>query len=222
MAVDDREVVVVILLAHEAAGVLAEGAHLVLERLRIADQLRFIEHVVDGLHDLVAHLDAHADVDGAGRVGDVVARAELVEPVRAAAAGGDDRVPGVDLVRVAALRKVRAEADAVPDDEVGAGAAEADLYAVFEQVLFDGGVDFLRLFGAEVADRAVDELQAGLDRALADLLDGVLFAHALDVLVRAEFEVNRVGVVDQGLREVVADELRQVAADLGREGELAV
>ena len=93
---------------------------------------------------------------------------------------------------------------------------------IFEQVLFDGGVDFLRLFGAEVADRAVDELQAGLDRALADLLDGVLFAHALDVLVRAEFEVDRVGVVDQGLREIVADELRQVAADLGREGELAV
>ena len=170
----------------------------------------------------VSHLDAHADVDSAGRVGDAVARAELVEPVRAAAAGRDDRVRGENLVFVFAFLQARAEAGAVPDDEVGAGAAEAKLHAVFGEVIFDRRIDLLCLFGAEVADRAIDELQAGLDRALADLLCGLLFAHALHVRVRAEFEVDRVGVIDQLLREIVADELRQVAADLGGEGELAV
>ena len=43
----DREVVVVVLLTDESAGILAERAYLVLERLRIADQLGFIQHLVD-------------------------------------------------------------------------------------------------------------------------------------------------------------------------------
>ena len=40
--------------------------------------------------------------------------------------------------------------------------------------------------------------------------------------VRAEFEVDAVGVVDQILRVLRADERREIAADLVREGELAI
>ena len=47
-------------------------------------------------------------------------------------------------------------------------------------------------------------------------------ADALDVAVRAEFEVDAVGVVDQILRVLRADERREIAADLVREGELAI
>ena len=46
-----------------------------------------------------------------------------------------------------------------------------DLYAALQQVLFDGIVDILCLFRAEMADRAVDQLQSCLNGALTDLLD---------------------------------------------------
>ena len=39
MTVDDGEIVVVILLADESAGILAEGTNLILEREGIADEL---------------------------------------------------------------------------------------------------------------------------------------------------------------------------------------
>lgn len=47
VSVDDGKVVVIVLLADEAAGILAERANLVLERLGIADELRLVENVVD-------------------------------------------------------------------------------------------------------------------------------------------------------------------------------
>ena len=97
VAVHDGEIVVVILLRNKAAGILAERADLVLERRGIADELGLIEHLVDGLHDLVAHLDAHTDIHGAGLVGDAVLGAERFKPVRTAAARGDDRASGFDL-----------------------------------------------------------------------------------------------------------------------------
>ena len=90
VAVDHGEVVVVVFLRHEAAGVLAEGADLVLPRLRVADELGLVQHLVDLFHDLVAALDADADVHGAGLMGNVVLGAELFQPVCATASGADD------------------------------------------------------------------------------------------------------------------------------------
>ena len=78
VAVHHRQVVVVVLLADEAAGVLAEGADLVLEGLGIAHQLGLVQHPVHHLHDLVADLHPDADVHGARLVGDVVLGAELL------------------------------------------------------------------------------------------------------------------------------------------------
>lgn len=40
-----------------------------------------IQHTVDRFHDLVAHLDAHADVDRAGLVLHTVLEANLLQPV---------------------------------------------------------------------------------------------------------------------------------------------
>ena len=94
MAVDHGQVVVVVLLADKAARVLAEGADLVLERLGIPHQLRLVEHPVDRLHHLVAHLHPHADIHRARLVGDVVLRAQALQPVRPPAAGGDDCAGG--------------------------------------------------------------------------------------------------------------------------------
>ena len=154
VSVDHGEVVVVILLADKAAGVLTEGAHLVPVGLGVADQLGFVEHAVDGLHDLVAHLDTDANVHCAGLMGDVMFCAEAFQPVRAAPSGGDDRMVAVNLLGVRTVGNVDAFADLVFQNEVPALVAKQDLHAVIEQMLFDGIVQALRLFGAQMTNGA--------------------------------------------------------------------
>ena len=130
VAVHHRQVVVVVLLADEAAGVLAEGADLVLEGLGIAHQLGLVQHPVHHLHDLVADLHPDADVHGAGGVGDVVLGAELLQPVGAPAAGGHHGVLGVDLQVGLAVGDGHALADLVLQDQVAALIAEVHLHPV--------------------------------------------------------------------------------------------
>ena len=78
VTVHNGEPGVVIFLTHKAAGILTEGANLVLEGLRIADELRFVENAVDRLHDLIPNLDANADVNGAGLMGNPVLGADAL------------------------------------------------------------------------------------------------------------------------------------------------
>jgi len=223
VAVDDGEVVVVVLLRHEAAGVLAEGAHFVFPGLRVADELGLIEHLVHLFHDFVAALDADADVHGAGLVGDVVLGTDLFEPVGAAAAGADDHGVAVDGPGfAAALTQQHALALLVLEDDVLTLGGEEHLHAVVGQIVLDGEVKLLCLLGAEVADGAVHQLQTGVDGVLADLLDVLAGVDALHMGVSAELEVDLVGVVDQLLRKLLADEAGQVAADLIGEAQLAV
>ena len=222
VAVDDGEVIVVVFLRHEAAWVLAERAHLVLERGRVADELGLIQHAVDGFHDLVAHLDAHADVDRAGLVLHTVLEADLLQPVGAAAAGGDDGVPGLDGVVLVPIVRHDAAAAPVTHDDVLARAAEEHLHAVVAQVVLDTEVDLVRLLGAEVADRAVNQAQARADSARADTLDFLRVLKALNVLIGAKLKINAVGIVDDLLRLPLADERGQVAADIAAQRELAV
>ena len=73
-----------------------------------------------------------------------------------------------------------------------------------------------------MADGAVDQLQTGLNRALADVLDVGAFVDALDLRVSAEFQIDFVGVVDKLLREILADQVGQLAADLIGQRQLAV
>ena len=73
-----------------------------------------------------------------------------------------------------------------------------------------------------MADRAIDQLEARLNRAAADFAHLFGVADPLNVAVRAEFQINAVGIIDQILRVLLADERREVAANLMREGELAI
>ena len=222
VAVDDGEVVVVVFLRDEPAGVLAEGAHLVAPRRRVADEFALIQNLVDGLHDFVAALDPHADVDGAGLVGDVVLGAEFFQPVGAAAAGGDDDLAGGLLAHAVFAAQPHAGAHRAVQQDVLALGLKAHLDAGGEQMVLDVEVELLRLLGAEVADGAVDELQPRLDGALADVLDLGALVDALDLGVGAKFQVDAVGVVDEGLGQLLANEVGQLAADLAGQRQLAV
>ena len=222
VAIDDREAVVVIFLADKAAGVLAEGADLVLEGMGIADQFGLVEHLVDKLHHFAPDLNPDADVDGAGLVGDAVFGADPLQPVGPPTPGGDNRLFRPVFGGLVPLPQERPDAAAVFDNQVFTCPAEQQLDPLLPQVVFNREVEVLGLFSAEVADRAVDQLKPGLDRPLADLLDLVGGAHPFDPGVGAEFQVDLVGIFDQLLGQARPDEVRQVAAHLVGEGELAV
>ena len=100
--------------------------------------------------------------------------------------------------------------------------AEEHVDALGTQVVLQRQVELLRLFGAEVADGAVDELQACANGAAADDADLIGVGHALHMGVRAEFQVDLVRIVNEGLGKVRADEVREIAADLVVQRELAV
>ena len=222
VSVDDGEIVVVVLLADEAAGILAERANLVLERLGIADELRLVENVVDLLHDLVSYLDAHADIDCAGLMGDIMLSAELFEPVRAAAPCRYYGVLREYLYVLLALADIDALAAVAVEDYIVALVAEKHIDAVFYEILLDGVVDILRLLRAEMAYRAVDKAKTRFYGALSYLLDLLLAADALNMGVCAELEVDAVGIFYCLLSGFIAYELGELTADLGAQRQLAV
>ena len=113
MSVYNGEIVVVILLTDKAAGVLTEGAHFVLEGTRIADEFGFVKNLVYLLHDLVAHLDAHADVDRSRVVSNVVLGAEMLEPVGAAATRRDDGMLCFHVIFDLAVGDARSATDGI-------------------------------------------------------------------------------------------------------------
>ena len=188
----------------------------------VADQLGLVEHLVDELHHLAPDLDPDADVDGAGLVGDAVFGADPFQPVGPPPPGGDDRLPRPAFGGLIPLPEGSAGTAAVFDQQVLARPAEQQLDPLLPQMVLNREVEVLGFLGAKMADRAVDQLQAGLDRPLADLLDLIGGAHPFDMGVGPEFEVDLVGIVNQLLGKVRADQVRQVAAHLVGEGKLAV
>ena len=215
VTVDHSQIVIIIFLADEAAGVLAEGAHLVAEGVGIADEFGLIKDFVDFFHDFVADFYSDADIHGAGTVGNVVAGAHFFQFVGATAAGGNNYRFRFDFPAVAAVGLVDDHpfAAGVFQNDIGVLIAEEDLHAVIQKVLFNVVIEFLSLFRTEVADGAVHQLQTGLNGAFADVLDFLTLVETFDVFIGAEFKVDPVGVVDELLGVVFADEAGQVAAD---------
>ena len=71
----------------------------------------------------------------------------------------------------------------------------------------------MRHFRAEVSNRAVHKLKPRLNGAKTNPLDLFRVVEPFNVLVRAEVEINPVGIFNHLLREIKADKLRQIAAD---------
>jgi hypothetical protein len=145
-----------------------------------------------------------------------------VEPARAAASGGDDCLACLDARLAVAVAHHKAAAHAALNHDLLALGLEEDVHAGVKQVLLDARVELLGLLGAKVANGAVHELEARADGAAANLGHVIGVAEALDMRVSTKVEIHLVDAVDGLLRELVADELGQVAAHLARERELAV
>ena len=141
-------------------------------------------------------------------------RTELFQPVRATAAGGNDHLPGTQLAALAAPVDDHAGADAFFQQDVLTFGLKQHLDALIQQIILNVQIKLLGLLGAKMADGAVHQLQARLNGPLADLLDVAALIDALHMGVRAEFQIDFVGIADQILRQILSDQLGQVAAHL--------
>ena len=214
VAVDHREIVVVIFLRNKSAGVLAESADFIFERLGITDEFGFVQYFIDRLHDLVSHFHPNADVDGARNVLHAVFFAQLFQPIRSAAARRNHGIGSENFQALAAVRLGDGNAltYSVFDNQRIAFVIEENFHAATEKIFFNGKVDTLRLFRTHVTNRAIHQFESRLNGALADFLDFFARVQTFDVFVRAEFEINFIRIIDRLLREFFADELRQIAA----------
>ena len=130
MPVYHRKVIVIVLLADKAARILAERTHLVLERLRVANQLGFIKHIVDVLHHLVAHLYTHANINRPRLMRDLMLSADTLQPVRAAPPGSNHRMRRKNLTLRFSVRDGYALASVTLHDNIFALAPEQDFNPV--------------------------------------------------------------------------------------------
>ena len=106
-------------------------------RGRVADELALVENLIDFLHDLVAALHADANVNGAGLVGNVVLGADFLQPVRAAAAGGNDHLLGQHVAGAVLLAQAHTLADGILENDVLALGVEQHLNARVSQIILD-------------------------------------------------------------------------------------
>ncbi len=134
--------------------------------LRVADELRLIQHLVHLFHDLIADLHTDTDIHSAGGVSDVVFRAELFQPVCAAASGADDHLVRVHRQQAVAILQQHALAAFLFQNDVLAFGIEAHLHAVIRQIVLDGQIQLLCLLGTQMADGAVHQLQTRMDGVL--------------------------------------------------------
>ena len=90
------------------------------------------------------------------------------------------------------------------------------------QMLLHFGINLIADLGAQMPDRAFDQLQIGVNRLRTDLPDFLLLVHAPDICRRAELQINIVRFTDQFRRFVISQNFRKRSADIGRKRKLSV
>ena len=73
-----------------------------------------------------------------------------------------------------------------------------------------------------MTNRAIHEFEIGLNGFEPDIFDFLGVFHALDVFVRAEFQVDGIGIVDNGLDVLRTEQFGQIAPYFITEGEFSI
>ena len=222
VTVDYGKIVVIVFLADKTARILAESANLVLERLRIAYQLRFVKNLIDLFHDLVSDLDAHADVNRAWNMRYIMFRANAFKPFRASSSGCDNGRFCVDFFCFFAVCDIYAVALVAVQDNIRAFITEKHFNAVFEQIFFNRVVKSLCLFSSEVTNGAVNKTQARFYGTASYIFDLFFVAQTLDVRVCTEFKIYLICVIYRFLRKGLTYQRRQISSDFAAEAQFSV
>ena len=148
MAVYNRQIVIVILLAYKSARILTKCPYFVFKGLGITYELRFVQNTVNKLHNLVTNLDPDADINRAGLVGNVKFGALLFKPVGSAPAGRNYSVLGKALEFLIFIADIRTKTNTVFYYKAITFMREKNLHAIFYKILLNSKIKLLRLFGA--------------------------------------------------------------------------
>ena len=215
MAVYHRQIIIVVFLADKTARILAEGADFILKGQRITDKLRLIENIVYILHDLVSHFHAHADIHGPRHMGDIMLLTELFQPVCSFSAGGHDHMIGINHLFIRMLCGIFQYSpftDIVLHNQIPAVAAKQNLHALFQQILLNPVINLLGLFCSQMADRAVYQLQAGLNGSLPDIFYLLFLSNAFHLCIRAKFQIDLIRILNHFLGKVLSNQGWQISA----------
>ena len=222
VAVYHSKVVVVVFLAHKSAGILAEGAHLILEGLWIAYELGLIEYLVYPLHYLVSHLDPYPYIHCSRLMSYAVIGAEFFQPVRTPAAGSHNGMLCLYGAALLAVSDIHSLTFLAFEYKVGAFPAKQHLYAVALQILFYGKVKILSLFCSQMPYRAIHKAKSGLYGTLANILYLLGITYSLHPGACSEFKINLIRIIYRFLRNVRSYETWQVASHLAAQRQLTV
>ena len=71
-------------------------------------------------------------------------------------------------------------------------------------------------------DRTVDKRQSRFRRSAPDILDFVGMGHSFDFAIRAEFEIDRIGITYDLGCQFPADKIGEISANVASQRKLAV
>ena len=220
--VHNRQIVVIILLRHKSARILAESTDFVLPWSWITDQLPFIENFIDHFHNLISALYPDTDVHGTRPVGNPVLFAHLFQPVRTAAAGSNHNLSGRQLLPAFLCDNAYAGAHVLFQNDILTLCSEQHLNTFVCQIILNVQIEFLRLLCSQMADRTVDQTQPCPDGTPADLVDLLSFIDAFHMLICPELQIDSVCVVDQLLCKLFPDQRRKLSAHFTGKAQLSV
>ncbi len=157
-------------------------------------------------------------------MGNFIFGAKGFKPFRAPSSGCNNRVVGKNfgVVISPAVLEPNALAFLVFKNKVIALIAKHHFNAVIKKVLFNGVINTLCLFGSHVANRAINKLKPRLNCFDSDFFFSKGIFKTFNMLVRAEFKIYFVRVINGFLRGLCADKSRKIAADLIAKRKLSV
>ncbi len=149
---------------------------------------------------------------------------ERLQPVCAAPSRRHDHMRRFDalLLKLPFFRQDNTLADIFFHNQVCTAVAKQHLHTLIHQVFFNSAINMLRLFRTQMPDWAVHKLQPGMNRPFPDFTYLRRLAHALNVRVRPEFQIDFIRIMNQLLRKIRADQHRKIAADFIAQRQLSI
>ena len=214
MSVYHGQVVIIVFLADETAGILAEGSNLVFKGLGIPDELGLIKHVVNLFDYLVSNLNPHSDVHSSGLMSDIVLGTDFLQPFGTSSAGCNYRFIGCYFNGIIFACYIYSVAGVSVKNNVGTFVPEKNLHPVILEPMFKGKIELLRLFCSQMANRTVNKLKTRLNSPFADFLNLFGIFNAFDVLVGTKLKINFIGIINGFLCKIFSDERGQISPNL--------
>ena len=193
MSVHYRKAALIILSGHLAGRIGTERPHFIVKSRCIQHQLRLIQILVQILHDFVPHFHAHADIHRACLCLDTDFLALVLKPVRTFPAYRRN-----NLFRIISLPFVGNDTcrPAVFHENMFYHSIEKQRHSFLFQMLLQLGIYLISFLRPQMTDGAFDQFQVRIDCRFPYFPYFLLLICPVNILIRAEFQINGIGFTD--------------------------